>query len=326
MLPAPPSDRPRRGLFLGKLAVSLLLLGLLFWRAEPGKLLRTIQTLPLSIFLGCAALYGVASLISIVRWRGLLRAEGIRLALGRLTLIYFEAAFFNLFLPSLIGGDIFRAYAIYKTTGGHDASIPSVLLDRLTGFAALMLIAVVALGMAYRDFRDPQVALMILAVVVLFALVLLVLLHEKTHAVVVGLLKRMGLARFAPRIEGIVQALTRYGGHRGALLQAVSLSALLQAVIILMDYLVGVGLGVGVPLARFFLYVPLITALAMLPVSVAGLGVREGAVVFFFAKSGLDATTALSMSLLWFAVTACVSSLGGLAFLLDLHARKRQED
>ncbi|HTU03857.1 MAG TPA: lysylphosphatidylglycerol synthase domain-containing protein, partial [Candidatus Sulfotelmatobacter sp.] len=89
---------------------------------------------------------------------------------------------------------------------------------------------------------------------------------------------------------------------------------------------VGLGLAVGVPLGRFFLYVPLITALAMVPVSVAGLGVREGAVVFFFAKAGVDATTALSMSLLWFAVTVCVSSLGGLAFLADLHARKRRED
>jgi uncharacterized membrane protein YbhN (UPF0104 family) len=81
-----------------------------------------------------------------------------------------------------------------------------------------------------------------------------------------------------------------------------------------------------VPLAYFFLYVPLITVLAMLPVSVAGLGVREGGVVFFFGKVGVDPATALGMSLIWFSLTVLVSAIGGLALLLDLHLAKREAE
>ena len=61
----------------------------------------------------------------------------------------------------------------------------------------------------------------------------------------------------------------------------------------------------------------------MLPVSLAGLGVREGGVVYFFAKAGVEPAVALSMSLVWFSLNLIVSLLGGLAFLLDSHSAKR---
>jgi len=165
-----------RLLFLGKLFVSGALLTILFWRVDRLTFIRTVQALPLKVFLGCAGLYALGYLISTVRWQRLLLAEGIRLPLWRLILVYFEGAFFNLFLPTLIGGDIVRGYAIYRITRGHDASVASILVDRLSGFAALIAIAMVALVLAYGQIRDPQVAVMILGVTAAFILLIVVLL------------------------------------------------------------------------------------------------------------------------------------------------------
>ncbi|MEK7205710.1 MAG: lysylphosphatidylglycerol synthase transmembrane domain-containing protein, partial [candidate division NC10 bacterium] len=145
--------RTGRLLVLGKLLVSSLLLAFLFLRVDRTVFVRTLQALPLRVFLGCVGLYFLGYVISTVRWQRLLLAEGIRLPLWRLSLIYFEGAFFNLFLPTLIGGDIVRGYSIYKITRGHDASIASILVDRLSGFAALIVIALVALGLAYGQVR-----------------------------------------------------------------------------------------------------------------------------------------------------------------------------
>jgi uncharacterized protein (TIRG00374 family) len=323
-LQAPPRGKGRL-VFLGKLLVSALLLAILFWRVDRPTFIRTVQALPLKLFLGCVGLYMMGYLISTLRWQRLLLAEGIRLPLWRLTLVYFEAAFFNLFLPTLIGGDIVRGYAIYRITRGHDASIASILVDRLSGFAALVGIAVIALGLAYGRIRDPQVAVMILAVAAAFTALIAVLLHDRMKERASGLLRVVGLARFQAKLQGLVEALQRYRGHRRALGQAIVLSVLLQALIIVTYYLIGAGLNLGVPIAYFFLYVPLITFVAMLPVSVAGLGVREGGVVYFFAKVGVDAATALTMSLVWFSLTLVVSGLGGLAFLLDTHSVKRTQ-
>lgn len=317
------SGRKGRLIFLGKLLCSAVLLAILFWRVDRATFLRTVQALPPKVFLGCMGLYILGYFISTFRWQRLLLAEGIRLPLWRLTLVYFEAAFFNLFLPTLIGGDIVRGYAIYRITRGHDASIASILVDRLAGFAALVGIALIALGLAYGHIRDPQVAAMILGVAAVFTAVIAVLLHDGMKDRASGVLRMVGLTRFQAKLQGLVEAFQRYRGHRRALGQALVLSALLQALIIVTYYFIGAGLNLRVPIAYFFLYVPLITVVAMLPVSVAGLGVREGGAVYFFAKVGVDAATALTMSLAWFSLTLVVSSLGGLVFLLDTHSGKR---
>ena len=324
MMEFPTSPRTRgRSVLIGKLAVSGLLLALLFWRVDRPAFLRSLQTLPVGLFLGCVALYALGYLISTIRWQRLLRAEGIRLPLWRLGLVYIEGAFFNLFLPTLIGGDIVRGYFIYRMTRGNDASIASILVDRLSGFAALMLIAVGSLAVTFRTLNDPQIAASILGVAVLFAGLMLVLLNDRVKDLVLGLLRAAGLGRFQAKLQGLVDSLHRYRRHYRALGQAFLLSILLQGLIIVTYYLIGVGLNLGVPLVYFFLFIPLTTVVAMLPVSVAGLGVREAGVVFFFAKVGVDAGAALGMSLVCFSLTLIVSGLGGVAFLLDHHAAKR---
>ncbi len=309
--------------FLGKVGVSALLLSLLFWRVDRGAFLRSVQTLSPAVFLACVAMYALGYLISTLRWQRLLLAEGLHIPFWRLALVYFEASFFSLFLPTLIGGDIVRGYTIYRMTQGQDASIASIVVDRLAGFAALVAIALASLAAAYRNIRDPQVAVMILAVAAAFAGGLGILLNARIMAWALRVLSLLGLHRFHARLEGLVGAIHRYRRHRPALGQALLLSVLLQALIIVTYYLVSAGLHLHVSIAYFFLFVPLITVAAMLPVSVAGLGVREGGVVYFFAKVGVDPAVALSMSLVWFSLTLLVSSLGGLAFLLDSHAAKR---
>jgi uncharacterized protein (TIRG00374 family) len=274
-------------------------------------------------FLGCASLYFLGYLISTVRWRLLLHAEGIHLSLTRLALVYFQGAFFNLFLPTLIGGDVVRGVSIYRLTGGHPASLASILVDRLTGFAALLGIALVALAASSAQIPDPQVAGMVLGMAVLFVGLVGILMNARLKHCVTRALRLVGLDRFEVKIEALVDAVHRYRTHRRALVQALAYSVLLQALIIVTYALVGRGMGVPVPIAYFFLYVPLITVLAMLPVSVAGLGVREGSVVYFFGRLGVDPAAALSMSLVWFSLTVAVCSLGGLAFLADSWTAKR---
>jgi glycosyltransferase 2 family protein len=323
MEPSEPSRRSARLALLIKVAISGTLLAVLFWRVDRPAFLASLGSLSVPFLLGCVALYVLGYVVSVFRWQLLLRAEGIRLSTWRLGLVYFEGAFFNLFLPTLIGGDIVRGYFIYRMTRGHDASIASILVDRLCGFAALMVIAVSALALARGRFDDPQVTVAIATVAACFACLMVVLLNRTLTSRASSVLGMVGLARFQAKLQGLVDAIRRYRQHRRALVQALALSAFLQALIIVTYYFIGVALNLGVPLVYFFLFVPLITALAMLPVSVAGLGVREGGVIYFFAKVGVDPATALGMSLVWFSLTLVVSCLGGLAFLVDTHEKKR---
>ncbi len=321
-----PASRRGFWLFLAKAVVSLLLLTVLFWRIDRATFLQSLRTLSPGLLVGCAGLYILGYVVSSVRWRGLLLAEGVDLSLARLILIYFQGSFFNLFLPTLIGGDIVRGVSMYRLTGGHPASLASILVDRLTGFAALIGIAVAAAAAAYAVIPDPQAAGMVLGVAAAFGLLVAVLMNARLMGGAAGLLRLAALGRFEAKLEGLVDAVHRYRTHRRALVVALGYSLFIQALVIVTYYLVGRGLGLTVPLRYFFVYVPLITVVAMLPVSVAGLGIREGSVVYFFGRLGVDAATALSMSLVWFALSVIVSALGGFAFLVDTHSVKRVGD
>ena len=323
---SPEAPMRGRGLvtFLGKLIVSATLLTALFWRVDRDTFFRTLQMLPLKVFLGCAGLYILGYVISTFRWQRLLLAEGIRLPLWQLILVYFKASFYNLFLPTLIGGDIVRGYTIYRITQGHDASLASILADRLSGFAALVGIAMVALAVGYRQMRDPQAAGMILTVAVVFVAVVTLLLHNRMKDGASSVFRTVGLTRFQVKFQAMVEALQRYSRHRRVLGQAILLSVLLQSLIIVTYFWIGTSLNLGIPMAYFFLYVPLITVAAMLPISVAGLGVRESSAVYFFAKVGVESAAALTMSLIWFSLTLVISSLGALTFLLDPYSIKEE--
>jgi hypothetical protein len=308
---------------LAKSLVSIFLLIVLFWRVDRAAFLRSLQALPVAVFAGCASLYFLGYVISTVRWRLLLQAEGIQLPVIRLGLVYFQGAFFNLFLPTLIGGDVVRGLSIYRLTRGHPASLASILVDRLTGFAALMAIALVALAATFAENRDRQVAAMVLGMGMAFGVLVWVLVNPRLTRGVTGALRVVRLSRFEAKLEGFVDAIRRYRTHRRALLQALAYSVLLQALIIVTYALVGRAMGLLVPIGCYFLYVPLITVLAMMPVSVAGLGVREGGVVYFFGRLGVEPAAALSMSLVWFSLTLVVCGLGGLAFLANSRAAKQ---
>jgi uncharacterized protein (TIRG00374 family) len=307
---------------LAKCLVSSVLLAVLFWRIDRAAFLRSLQALPAGVFLGCTTLYFLGYVISTVRWRLLLRAEGIRLSVTRLALVYFQGAFFNLFLPTLIGGDVVRGLSIYRLTGGHPASLASILVDRLSGFAALLGIALVAVAASVAEIPGPQIAGMV-GMAALFLGLVGILTNARLTRYVTGTLRLIGLSRFEAKVEALVEAVFRYRTHRRALLWALLYSLLLQALIIVTYAFVGRSMGLSVPIRYFFLYVPLITVLGMLPVSVAGLGVREGSVVYFFGRLGVDPATALSMSLVWFSLTVVVCGLGGLAFLASGRAAKR---
>ena len=137
--------------------MSLALLGLLLNSTDLHALWALIRSLRLPIFLASLLLHLITQVLSTLRWRCLLRAEKINLSIWRLILLYFEGMFFNLMLPTLIGGDVVRGYQVFRLTRRHEASLASILVERLSGYVALVLIACVALIFAYRYLQDPVV-------------------------------------------------------------------------------------------------------------------------------------------------------------------------
>ena len=288
--------------------VSLILLGLLFWKLGAGALWSVLSQADVVWLAAGAALVLVALLVSAWKWQLLLHAQGIAVPIPALFSSYLIGLFFNNFLPSNIGGDVLRVHDVTRRTGQGAAVAASVIAERLLAGLALALTAVVALlfSAEYTAQVGPSVGIALLV-----------------FAVLIGLAVSPGVRRWLERVlpAGRAQVLARVAGqmgtalgNRGAVLSVLALSFVFQATVVLVAWTGFVAIGEPVSLAACFVFIPIISAVQLVPVSLNGLGVREGAYVLFFGSIGVGELNAAAASLLFGLLVAGVSLVGGALF------------
>jgi hypothetical protein len=208
--------------------------------------------------------------------------------------------FFNLFLPTGIGGDVYRCYYVARSSADWKRAIISVLADRGVGLVTLSVIAAVATLAFGRVDLPPGMGWVLGA----GALGLAVL-------VAVGLAARGPLASIRAALPMVSEFLKR----PGLLVFVTGVSFLLQALVVVVNILNAMALNLDVPVVFYFVLIPLIAVATMIPVSLNGLGVREFAFVFFLEQVGVPKEQAFSLALLWLAVLIVSSFIGGLVWL-----------
>ncbi len=300
-----------------RVTVSLLLLGLLFWKTDITNFSKILQETDLPLFLLSLLSFVLIHTLLSYRWQLLLRVIGLNIPLKSLFKTYLIGLFFNNFLPTAIGGDVARGYDLYRyTQKGEEAAI-SVIVERLTGFTAQMLIALIALGLIYPSFRDPLLAWLILGAALVYLLVLLVLLNPATFILCNRILQKLIRGRqLGQKLLQIPEAISLYKSSPRVLTQSVLISLLLQVLTILIYYVLSHSLHLTIPLAYFFLFLPIINIVSMIPISLGGLGLREGISVYLFQKIGVESSHALGLSLAWFLIILLTSLIGGAIFAL----------
>lgn len=251
----------------------------------------------------------VVQVIAAVRWALLARPIGFPFSLGLFVWRFFEGGFFSLCLPTSIGGDVVKAYRLADSTHGRLLAGCTVVADRLAGLAALGVLAgaaVIGKEWALGTAATIGVGAALLAVALagfwlgVGSLDRLLALFPEPHAA------RQFIARLLP-----------YQMRPSLMMRAVAWSLLVQMGSSVSVALVARGLGVALPLSVWFAVVPLVALAMVLPISIGGVGVREGGLAFLLAPAGVAAEQAVAIGLLWFLTTIVGGLIGGLLFLLD---------
>lgn len=302
--------------FLLKAAVSLGLLALLYRRINLADLGRTLAAVDGGILAALFGLLAVNTVLSAWKWRILLLADDIRVPLPRLVASYLVGSFFNLFLPSSIGGDVYRVMDVGRHSAQTVRSLAAVFADRLTGFIALVLFGALFSALYHERLPDPRLALLPVAVFVLLAGGLALICQQRLlfwGLRITRLDRFAAIRRFLEKFLGAFQA---YGRSPRTVVQAMAVSFIFQFTVIVCIHLLARALGADIPFAYVCLVVPIITLAEALPISIFGLGIRDGAYAYFFIHAGLAREQALAMALLYVLVNALYASTGGLVFLL----------
>ena len=299
-----------RAIDLLKLSLSLGLLALIFKEIGWQEILGVLQGAQLPYLAVAFAIYLAGIFLRAYRWQVLLAALGMEAPLSRLTELYFVGTFFNNFLPTGIGGDVVRVYELSKESDRPAESIGTVLLDRATGFLALFLMAAAALLFSYRLIAPSVAAAILLLFLASWAGSWMLLQRDRLESW--GLLKV--IARLKP-VEQIYEAV--YACGLRAIGGALAVSLAFNVLLIAVNYLIALSLGVRVSVWYFLLFIPLISLSLIFPLSLSGLGVREGGYVYLFAQAGVSAPLALAMSLMFYALNVAAGLIGGVLYALE---------
>jgi glycosyltransferase 2 family protein len=311
-----------------KVAVTAALYVAVFYRIDLTTIWARLQTARLEwVALGVVA-YAGGQWLSAWRWWLLLRPVSLAVPYLRMVAFYFIGMFFNIFLPTIVGGDAVKAILLARETGAPARATMSVFMERNVGLFALLTIATAAAFVAppveVRGFNLLQLTLLVLAG---FIVANIVLANRPAYRLVDYLVAMTPLSRIRSRAASLYDAIVPYreARWRGVVLAATAQSFLFQGVVILVVFLNAKALGLSVPVAALAVFVPLISLAGMLPLSVNGLGIREALYLLLFGRLGVPADAAVSMALLYFAVTLAASLPGGIVYALQRGPRSLTE-
>ena len=306
----------KRILLLLKILVSAGLVGWLYSRVEVADILAAFRSVNLWLVGLVFLLFFLNTVISSVKWRILLHADGIKMPLPSLVMSYLVGTFFNLFLPSNIGGDAYRVYDIARFSDRPAHAFASVFADRLSGFVALVTLGALAALGACTLLPDARVLLLALAAFAGILFLIWLLYQERLLRWGMSITRMSRIARVQGFFDKFMDSLRVYRTHPGLLVKVLGISVCFQVTAVVCIWLMARALQIEAPLLLFFAFVPLISLLEALPISVYGLGVRDASYVFFFGFAGVAREQALAMALLYVAVTLIYALSGGIIFVL----------
>jgi hypothetical protein len=299
-----------------KAALSFAAMALLLWKVDLQQMFFAFAATNVKLWLAAFALFLVQQAIVTYCWQILLASNRSAPPFLKTLEVHCIGSFFGTFLPTSVAMDVIRAYHLGRhLQRGLDAA-GSLFVTRVVGFLVMFFLALMAAVPLSQASHDPLLFGLVLVGLAAFAGALYLVLQKKAVTLVQALLNRFGLSSIGDRIAGFRESILTYSRARRPLAMLLAWTWLYQILGIVIIYLVGRSLGIELAIWRYFIYIPLITTIALLPVSLAGLGIREGAFVFFFAQAGVAPAQALSLSLLIFAQSVLLALIGGAWYLL----------
>lgn len=309
--------------FWARLGVSLVLLAVLLTRVDPNELLPETRDGSHLAFMGLGILMTFVGIVaSAWRWQRVLVAFEQPVGIVTLTRYYLSGQFVGNVLPSTIGGDVVRVSHLGRTIESHETAFASVAFERLTGFLALPVISIVGFAFTPGIYDEARQAMrpvlswkrswFALAIDIVTLLLLVVILYLAAHPKLAGrFAERDNWTRFIGAVHvGVGKLRERPQTVVGILGTAI----LYQVTVVISVYFAARALDISVPTAALFAFVPVVAIAQVVPLTVGGLGIREGLLVLFLGPFGVTETQAVALGLLWYAMVLVVSMLGAPSF------------
>jgi glycosyltransferase 2 family protein len=288
--------------FIFKLLISAGLIAYFVWQIDLARVLQALRhTRMLYLAIGFI-LYPLGQVICVVKWQYLAKALGIQRDLRPMIRLYFIGMFFNMFLPTSIGGDITRGLYLSPGSSSKRVAFLSVIAERGTGVLAMMILAsVVMLSSVGAPLPNwLRFGFPVVSIVIILGLWFLPLLLKGTRARLRSLIYDDLIVLWEKPRVGLV---------------ALIYSVIFHCILVVIHICIARALSLNIPAAYHFITETLASLASLLP-SFSGIGVRDGAYLYLLGRAGIEREYALLFSFLWFLIMAISSCIGCIMYLI----------
>ena len=322
-------DRPQKGKFgktVLRFVVSFGLMGIILYlfRAQLPTVFQYLKEVQPFYFVMAVALFFIGLLAVAFRLRYVIQVHGTKLSVASAYYVNLIALFFNNVLPSSVGGEMMKAYYLYKDSKGSVSVFSAVVVDRLFGLITMLLISISTIFF----FDSAQGSHKIMGSIVMLAATTATLGIFIFNKKIVDTLCQLHIpllpAIFIEKIKEIYRAMYEYREHKGIFGKCIALTLAGQTTYIIANYLLARSLAIDIPLAFFFFFVPILLLMGVAP-SVNGIGVREATFLFYLTEFTTP-EKALALSLLTTFFMILVGMISGViyAFKGGLSSRRQK--
>lgn len=309
-----------------KIILRVVLIGVIFfaliWFADLNQVVSAIKNVSVGYI---AILFAIALLviwISCVKWQVFVRASGHDASITALMKYYTIGYFFNLFFPSYIGGDIARSVHLGNELGNRKDAFMTTFLERFTGLVALCFLGMlfVLFGARATDGTELVVLLGGVVAILLTGMCFNKKLNQLGFSILryfVGFLGESLGSKVTKILNKIEQSMMFALGKPVLLVKAIFLSLVFHCIAVLNMYVAALAVGWEQPdIWGMFVVLPLILLIGMIPLTPNGLGIQEGAFLFFLERIGGTKAQGLGVGVLLRAKVMVIAILGGVIWLV----------
>ncbi len=289
---------------LARALVGAGLLCWLFFKTDIKAVLACFNSIPVWAWTSAVISTFLCQLTSVIRWNILGATSGFKVSFSSYFRYYFIGNFFSLFLPSSIGGDVFKIFMLSKGESRRMDALMTVLADRGFGICLLVLIA------CFAGFFEGWLVNDRLKILILGA----------APVAMAGLVMPPFLEKFFqklpwPDLQKFLFNAVIFWKNKQTLAVVIFLSFMVQFFGIIPVIFLDRGMEIGQSGMFYFYVIPLVVLFVLLPVTFNGLGLREGALVYFLGLKGVPAEKAISLGLAMLVSQMLVALLGGIFYV-----------
>lgn len=250
--------------------------------------------------------------VSAYKWKIHLDVHKINFSFNQLSKFYYIGAFFNNFLPTTVGGDGYRVYKTFQDDKSKAGPFVAVVMERVTGMIALIILGVIGAVIAYISDKDQLSEYLLLAGSGILLVLLVAVLAVKYKG---EKLKELSLKYLPQKMNSLIERLTDYKGQTYNIFLIVLISVIFNLMLIASRIFLLFSVNETCTFFQMAIVLAGSNIIALIPISINGIGLRDGSFVYLLTYYGVSYDPSVLVAVLIRILNIPLSLIGGLYYL-----------